>query len=401
MSQLIRYLSFTLLGLALGVSLTLSSQENAEQAQSRLNYPLLLDIIDTIETYYVTEFTQDELIAAAIEGIFAKLDPYSNFLDQQEFSNIRDANKGEYFGFGVEIATEDNKITIITPFANSPADLAGIEPGDQILKLNNEPVDSNRLDYLLKEIKRHSQNNLPILLTLSHTGMDTEFEVTLIPSVISIQSVTAKVIEDQIGYIRLASFQDNSTEELVKQLTQWQDVRLSGIILDLRNNPGGLLDQAIKIADIFLSKGRIVSTEGRFFDANSEYYASPQTMFSNIPMTILINKGSASASEVLAAALQENNRAKVIGETSFGKGTVQSLIPTLIEGNAIKLTIAKYTTPNGRDINSKGIEPDIKLDLTTVTNNENVPIIDEIIIQDESTQDKILNSAITWIKTKQ
>ncbi|WP_065204452.1 S41 family peptidase [Shewanella woodyi] len=401
MSQLIRYLSFTLLGLALGVSLTLSSQENAEQAQSRLNYPLLLDIIDTVETYYVTEFTQDELIAAAIEGIFAKLDPYSNFLDQQEFSNIRDANKGEYFGFGVEIATEDNKITIITPFANSPADLAGIEPGDQILKLNNEPVDSNRLDYLLKEIKRHSQNNLPILLTLSHTGMDTEFEVTLIPSVISIQSVTAKVIEDQIGYIRLASFQDNSTEELVKQLTQWQDVRLSGIILDLRNNPGGLLDQAIKIADIFLSKGRIVSTEGRFFDANSEYYASPQTMFSNIPMTILINKGSASASEVLAAALQENHRAKVIGETSFGKGTVQSLIPTLIEGNAIKLTIAKYTTPNGRDINSKGIEPDIKLDLTTVTNNKNVPIIDEIIIQDESTQDKILNSAITWIKTKQ
>ncbi|MBW8184948.1 S41 family peptidase [Shewanella nanhaiensis] len=401
MSQLIRYLSFTLLGLALGVSVTLSSQENAEQAQSRLNYPLLLDIIDTVETYYVTEFTQDELIAAAIEGIFAKLDPYSNFLDQQEFSNIRDANKGEYFGFGVEIATEDNKITIITPFANSPADLAGIEPGDQILKLNNEPVDSNRLDYLLKEIKRHSQNNLPILLTLSHTGMDTEFEVTLIPSIISIQSVTAKVLEDQIGYIRLASFQDNSTEELVKELTQWQDVELSGIILDLRNNPGGLLDQAIKIADIFLSKGRIVSTEGRFFDANSEYYASPQTMLSNIPMTILINKGSASASEVLAAALQENNRAKVIGETSFGKGTVQSLIPTLIEGNAIKLTIAKYTTPNGRDINSKGIEPDIKLDLTTVTNNKNVPIIDEIIIQDENTQDKILNSAITWIKTKQ
>ena len=224
---------------------------------------------------------------------------------------------------------------------------------------------------------------------------------SLMPSVITIQSVSAKILDEEIGYIRLSSFQDNSTEEMIKQLTQWKQMKLSGIILDLRNNPGGLLDQAIKIADIFLAKGRIVSTEGRFFDANSEYYASPKTMLSNVPMTILINKGSASASEVLAAALQENNRAKVIGETSFGKGTVQSLIPTLKDGNAIKLTIAKYTTPNGRDINSRGIEPDIKLDLDTVTNDKNMLIIDGAAIQDESTKDKILNSAITWIKTKQ
>ncbi|MEC4726341.1 S41 family peptidase [Shewanella sp. D64] len=401
MSQLIRYLSFTLLGLALGLSVTLSSQENAPPFNSRLNYPLLLDIIDTVETYYVTEFTQDELIAAAIEGIFAKLDPYSNFLDQQAFFDIRDANKGEYFGFGVEIATQDDKITIITPFADSPADHAGIKPGDQILKLNNKAVDPRKLDQLLKEIKHHSQNNLSIVLTLSHANMNSEFKVTLIPSVISIQSVSAKILDDEIGYIKLSSFQDDSTKEIIKQLTQWKQKKLTGIILDLRNNPGGLLDQAIKIADIFLAKGRIVSTEGRFFDANSEYYASPQTMLSHVPMTILINRGSASASEVLAAALQENNRAKIIGETSFGKGTVQSLIPTLIEGNAIKLTIARYTTPNGRDINSKGIEPDIKLDLDTVTNDKSMLIIDELAIQGKSAQDKILNSAITWIKTKQ
>jgi carboxyl-terminal processing protease len=401
MSQLIRYLSFTLLGLALGLSVTLSSQENTQQFNSRLNYPLLLDIIDTVETYYVTEFTQDELIAAAIDGIFAKLDPYSNFLDQQAFFDMRDANKGEYFGFGVEIATENNKITIITPFANSPADQAGILAGDQILKFNNKPVDPKNLNLLLKEIKHHSQNKLSIALTLSHANMNSEFEVTLIPSVISIKSVSAKILDDEIGYIRLSSFQDDSTEEMVKQLTQWKHLELSGIILDLRNNPGGLLDQAIKIADIFLSKGRIVSTEGRFFDANSEYYASPKTMLSNVPMTILINKGSASASEVLAAALQENKRAKIIGETSFGKGTVQSLIPTLKDGNAIKLTIAKYTTPNGRDINSRGIEPDIKLDLDAVINDKNMPIIDKLAIQGESKQDKILNSAITWIKTKQ
>ena len=404
MSKYIRYLCSILVGVGLGISVTLSGQENAEQYHHNLNYPLLLDVIDTVETYYVTEMSQDELIAAAIEGIFAKLDPYSNFLDKQEFSNIRNANKGEYFGFGIEIAAEDGKITIITPFAGSPAERAGIKAGDRIVKLNNNNVDYSKLDDLLKEIKKHSQNNQSIVLALTHSNMDTVYEVTLVPSLISVQSVTAELLDGNIGFIKLASFQDNSTEEMVKQLALWQPLKLQGLILDLRNNPGGLLDQAIKIADIFLEKGRIVSTEGRFFDANSDYYASPQTMLNDVPMLVLINKGSASASEVLAAALQDNKRAKLIGETSFGKGTVQSLIPTLMEGNAIKLTIAKYTTPNGRDINSKGIEPDIKLQLDTVTNEQTVPIIDETNVHDKIEDnnvetDLILDSAISWIKT--
>ncbi|MBL4815922.1 MAG: S41 family peptidase [Shewanella sp.] len=404
MSKYIRYLCSILVGVGLGISVTLSGQENAEQYHHNLNYPLLLDVIDTVETYYVTEMSQDELIAAAIEGIFAKLDPYSNFLDKQEFSNIRNANKGEYFGFGIEIAAEDGKITIITPFAGSPAERAGIKAGDRIVKLNNNNVDYSKLDDLLKEIKKHSQNNQSIVLALTHSNMDTVYEVTLVPNLISVQSVTAELLDGNIGFIKLASFQDNSTEEMVKQLALWQPLKLKGLILDLRNNPGGLLDQAIKIADIFLEKGRIVSTEGRFFDANSDYYASPQTMLNDVPMLVLINKGSASASEVLAAALQDNKRAKLIGETSFGKGTVQSLIPTLMEGNAIKLTIAKYTTPNGRDINSKGIEPDIKLQLDTVTNEQTVPIIDETNVHDKIEDnnvetDLILDSAISWIKT--
>ena len=404
MSKYIRYLGSILIGVGLGISVTLSGQENAEQYHHNLNYPLLLDVIDTVETYYVTELSQDELIAAAIEGIFAKLDPYSNFLDKQEFSNIRNANKGEYFGFGIEIATEDDQITIITPFAGSPAERAGIRAGDRIVKLNNNKVDYSKLDDLLTEIKNHSQNNQSIVLALTHPNMDTVYEVTLVPSLISVLSVTAELLDGNIGFIKLANFQDNSTEEMVKQLALWQPLKLQGLILDLRNNPGGLLDQAIKIADIFLDKGRIVSTEGRFFDANSDYYASPQTMLNDVPMLVLINKGSASASEVLAAALQDNKRAKLIGETSFGKGTVQSLIPTLMEGNAIKLTIAKYTTPNGRDINSKGIEPDIKLQLDTVTNEQTVPIIDETNVHDKIEDnnvetDLILDSAITWIKT--
>lgn len=403
MQRFIRYFCSITFGIALGISVTLSGQENAQAYKPSLNYPVLLDVIDTIETYYVTEYSKDELIAAAIEGVFAKLDPYSNFLDKQEFSNLRDANKGEYFGFGIEIATEENKITIITPFPSSPAEQAGVRAGDQIVKLNNQDVDAKNLDALLKEIKQHSLNNQPIVLALTNAGMDGVYEVTLKPSIISVQSVTSELLEGNIGYIRLASFQDNSTKEIVKQLTLWKTIELNGLILDLRNNPGGLLDQAIQIADIFLAKGRIVSTEGRFFDANSDYYASPQTMYSDIPLTVLINKGSASASEVLAAALQENDRAELIGVTSFGKGTVQSLIPTLMEGNAIKLTIAKYTTPTGRDINSVGIEPDIKLELDAVTNEKTMPIIEQTTIHEAQNRnaetDLFLDSAITWIKT--
>ncbi len=185
---------------------------------------------------------------------------------------------------------------------------------------------------------------------------------------------------------------------MIRSLNQWQTIPLSGLILDLRNNPGGLLDQAIKIADLFLAKGRIVSTSGRFFDANSDYYASPQTMFTNVPMLVLINKGSASASEVLAAALQDNGRAKLLGETSFGKGTVQSLIPILNDGNAIKLTIAQYNTPKGENIHDIGIEPDIKITNPTGSNEENMAIIDALSAREDVTQDHIVTSAIAWIQ---
>ncbi|WP_394230650.1 S41 family peptidase [Shewanella colwelliana] len=399
MSNIIRYLTCIALGLTLGLSITLSGQENAERFESKLSYPLLIDVINTVETYYVDKITQEELIEAAIDGIFAKLDPYSNFLDKDAFTDIRDANAGEYFGFGIEIATDQDYVTIISPFPHSPAANAGILPGDKIVKVNNESVSANHLDNVLKEIKFHSQNNLAINLSLTHHNSDAVFDVTLKPSVIDVNSVRAELLGDGIGYIKLSSFQEDSNEDLIHQLTQWQGQPMNGLILDLRNNPGGLLDQAIKIADLFLAKGRIVSTRGRFFDANSDYFASPQTLFSKLPLLVLINKGSASASEVLAAALQENGRATVIGEQSFGKGTVQSLIPTLMDGNAIKLTIAHYTTPKGRDIHSIGIEPDIKIVTEAVTDLQSMPIIVELSPHEDIAQDRIINSAITWIKT--
>ncbi|MCL1147250.1 S41 family peptidase [Shewanella marinintestina] len=400
MSQFIRYFSCVTFGLVLGLSLTLVGQEHTQQYKSRINYPVLLDVIDTVETYYVDKMSEEQLIEAAITGIFNELDPYSSFLDKQTFTSMQETNNGEYFGFGVEIATDNDQITIITPFAESPAEAAGIKPGDRVIKLNNQVVTADKLENLLKEIKQHSFDKEPIELEMLRANSEDHYTVVLAPALIAINSVQAEILDNKIGYIRLTSFQENTTPKLVKQLSAWQSEQLTGIILDLRNNPGGLLDQAITIADLFLDKGRIVSTEGRFFDANSDYYASPQIMAANIPMTVLINKGSASASEVLAAALQDNGRAKLLGQTSFGKGTIQSLIPTLLDGSAIKLTIAKYTTPNGRDIHAKGIEPDIKIALEAISDPESMPIIDTNSLHDTVEQDELVNSAIAWIKAE-
>lgn len=396
MQRFIQNLLCIVIGLTIGLSVTLAGKENTQPFNAQLNYPLLLDVINTIETYYVDDVSEGELINAAISGIFKKLDPYSDFLDTEAYSEMRDSNKGEYFGFGIEIAISDDKVTIISPFPHSPAERAGIQAGDQIVKVNGKEVDAEGLEALLKEIRHHSSNDLRLSLTLSHQGSENDYQVAMEPSLISIQSVTAKLLPDDVGYIRLASFQHDSTEEMIAQLSKWQTVPLRGLILDLRNNPGGLLDEAISIADIFLAKGRIVSTQGRFFDANSDYYASPQTMMAKVPLLVLINKGSASASEVLAAALQDNGRATLIGQQSFGKGTVQSLIPTLVEGNAIKLTIAKYTTPKGNDINTIGIAPDILFETAAMTEPQSMPIISEL-----TPHDSMVNTAITWINNSE
>ncbi|QYJ78923.1 S41 family peptidase [Shewanella acanthi] len=396
MNQFIRNFACVTLGLSLGLSVSLSSQENAKTYRSDFDYPLLQDVLETVETYYVKTLTKEELVQAAIKGIFEHLDPYSSFLNHQELVDLRDNNRGEYFGFGFEVASDKDKISIVTPFANSPAELAGIEAGDTIVKLNTTLATESNLAEILDKIKQHSIKNQSIELTLKHRNNDKEFVVTLKPSTITIESVSSKLLNGNIGYIRLSSFQENSTVDMVRSLTPWQHQHLNGLILDLRNNPGGLLDQAIKIADLFLAKGRIVSTSGRYFDANSDYYASPKTMLGNVPMLVLINKGSASAAEVLAAALQQNGRAKLLGETSFGKGTVQSLIPILNDGNAIKLTIAQYNTPRGDNIHDMGIVPDIKI--ASGSSQDNLAIIDAITARTDVSQDNIVNTAIAWMK---
>ncbi|WP_299494187.1 S41 family peptidase [uncultured Shewanella sp.] len=397
MKSIYRYISCVAIGLTLGLSITLLEKSHSQEYSFRSHYPLLLEVMDSIQTYYVDPISEDELMQAAIEGVFDKLDAYSGLLDKQDFQNIKDSNNGEYFGFGIEIAIEDDKITIITPFAHSPAAQAGIKPGDQIISLNQQTVTSDKLNALLSEMKQHSKDKKAIDIMLTRASTQKTYSVTLKPSTIKITSVKAQLLDNQIGYIRLYNFQENSTKEIISHLFDWQAIPLQGIILDLRNNPGGLLDQAVSIADIFLDKGLIVSTQGRYFDANSDYYASSKSMHKQIPLLVIINKGSASASEVLAAALQDNQRAKLIGQTSYGKGTVQSLIPTLIDGHAIKLTIANYTTPKGKNINKTGIEPNIKIALDKTEADQMLSLMALSDIQ----QDKLLNTAITWFDKQQ
>lgn len=398
MKYMIRYISCVGLGLTFGLSVSLSSQENAKSYRDNFDYPLLQDVLETVETYYIKTVPKEELVQAAIKGIFEHLDPYSSFLNHQELLDLKDSNRGEYFGFGFEVAAQKDHISIIAPFAHSPAEQAGIRAGDIIIKLNDTLATETNLADILTEIKRHSLNNQSINLELKHSNDDATFKVSLKPSNITIESVSTQLLDGNIGYVRLSNFQENSTEDMVRSLSQWQNKPLTGLILDLRNNPGGLLDQAVKIADLFLAKGRIVSTSGRFFDANSDYYASPQTILTNVPMLVLINKGSASASEVLAAALQENGRAKLLGETSFGKGTVQSLIPILEDGNAIKLTIAQYNTPRGENIHNIGIIPDIKIAAETGSGVGNLAIIDALSAHASLAQDHQVTSAIAWIQ---
>lgn len=396
MLPILRYISCIVFGLMLGLSVTLAGKEHATPS-NHYNFPLLMDVIETVETYYVDKIDRDEIIAAAIEGIFNKLDPYSSFLEQQDLLTLREANRGEYFGFGFEIATDDETIKIVTPFPRSPAERAGIEAGDTIIGLNNSSIQVGDLNNLLDEIRAASVNKRTIEMELQRPGSNQPYRVKLSPEVITVQSVSSELINEQVGYIRLTSFQDTSGAEMRDVLQNWQGLPLQGLVLDLRNNPGGLLEQAIEIADLFLDRGRIVSTEGRFFDANSDYFASPETLIAELPILVLINKGSASAAEVLAGALQDNQRATLMGQQSFGKGTVQSLIPTLYSGNAVKLTIARYTTPKGKDIHATGIQPDILFPTEGVTDQDNVHIIGKQEADAGSKQDTDLQTAISWI----
>jgi carboxyl-terminal processing protease len=321
------------------------------------------DIFEHVRAQYVEKPDDAKLIEAAINGMLTSLDPHSAFLDAKNFKDMQTQTRGEFGGLGIEVTMEDGVVKVVSPMDGTPAARAGIQPNDLITHLDGEPVKGLTLEQAVDKMR--GPVNSSINLKISRKGVEKPVEVKIVREVISIRNVRSRIEGGDIGYLRITSFQGERTMEQLKSAVAdiTRDVpadKLKGYIIDLRNNGGGLLDQAIAVADAFLERGEIVSTRGRNPEDTQRHNARPGDISSGKPLIVLINGGSASASEIVAGALQDHKRATLLGSRSFGKGSVQTVIPIGSFG-ALKLTTARYFTPAGRSIQAKGISPDIEL----------------------------------------
>jgi carboxyl-terminal processing protease len=340
------------------------SQQATAAAQPRAKTYRMLglfgDVLDTVERQYVTEVDDTKLIQAAIDGMLTSLDPHSGYLDPENFDEMRDQTRGEYGGLGIEVTSEDGVVKVISPMDGTPAALAGIKAGDYITAVNGESVLGLTVNEAVKQMR--GKPGEPVVLTIAREKTD-PFDVKIVRQVIKPKSASAKM-EGDYGYLRVGGFNEKTTDEAEAALTELRakNPKMKGLILDLRNNPGGLLDQAVGISDLFLEGGEIVSQRGRDARDVERYNARPGDIAQGLPMVVLINSGSASAAEIVAGALQDRKRAELVGLTSFGKGSVQTVIPLRggMDG-ALKLTTARYYTPSGRSIQKTGIEPDLEV----------------------------------------
>lgn len=336
----------------------------AQQEEPAINGTLALKELQAfvnaftqIRNTYVEEVDDKTLLENAIKGMLTELDPHSNYLAPQTYKNLQVSATGEFGGLGLEVGMEDGFVKVISPIDDTPAQKAGIESGDLIVKIDNKPVKGLSLNEAVKLMR--GKIGTSIELTVAREGNAQPLEFNLERAVISVVSVRSKVLEKDYLYLRIAQFQANTGVDLRKVIDQATQVRApNGIVLDLRNNPGGVLQAAVDVVDTFISEGLIVYTEGRIQTSATRFIASGEATVLDVPLVILINGGSASASEIVAGALQDHKRAIVLGTTSFGKGSVQSVIP-LSETHGMKLTTARYFTPNGRSIQAQGIVPDI------------------------------------------
>jgi carboxyl-terminal processing protease len=319
------------------------------------------DVFERVRTDYVEEPGEAELIEAAINGMLSSLDPHSSFLNAKDFRDMQVQTRGEFGGLGIEVTMEDDLVKVVTPIDDTPAAKAGVLAGDFITHLDGEPVSGLSLREAVDKMR--GPVNTPITLTIMRDGAEGPLEVKVVRDVIRIKAVRHRV-EDDIGYLRITQFNEQTSESLkaaVDDLTKNIPAdKLKGFVLDLRNNPGGLLDQAISVTDAFLDRGEVVSTRGRRTQETQRFTARAGDITKGKPIVVLINGGSASASEIVAGALQDHRRATLVGSRSFGKGSVQTIIP-LGRNGAIRLTTARYYTPAGRSIQAKGIDPDIEV----------------------------------------
>jgi carboxyl-terminal processing protease len=319
---------------------------------------------DHVRTSYVEEISDANMLEFAIKGMIAELDPHSAYLDKEAYAELQATTSGEFGGVGLEVGIDDGAIKVITPLDGSPSQKAGIKPGDIIVRIDDQLMKGKTLTDATRLMR--GPKDTPIKMSLQRKGVDDPIEVVVMRDLIHVQSVIVKPVADDYLYIRIAQFQTNTGRDFAERLRENLKARpkTKGLVLDLRNNPGGVLQASVDVADAFLESGTVVYTQGRMENSSVSYTANPGDLASGLPLVTLINSGSASASEIVAGALQDHKRSIIMGTRSFGKGSVQTVIP-ITEDRAIKLTTALYYTPNGRSIQAKGIEPDVRLEKMT------------------------------------
>src|SRR5271165_5444348 len=340
-----------------------AATSNSTDTYKQLN--LFGEVFERVRAEYVDDVSDDSLVESAINGMLTSLDPHSNYLNTKNFNDMKVQTRGEFGGLGIEVSMENGLVKVVSPIDDTPAARAGLKPGDLITHLDGDPVQGMTLPEAVEKMR--GPINSEIKLTIRREGRE-PFDVKLTRATIKIQSVRSHLEGDNIAYIRITTFNEQTDVGLnnaMKNLKQQAGGKLLGVVLDLRNDPGGLLDQAVAVADAFLDKGEIVSTRGRRSEDAQRYNARPGDIAAGLPMVVLINGGSASASEIVAGALQDHHRAILLGTRSFGKGSVQTIIPLPGHG-AMRLTTARYYTPSGRSIQAKGIDPDIVVEAAKI-----------------------------------
>src|ERR1041385_235521 len=372
-SRMIRKTSLVLLGAAAGVAVTLAATQpriafigasaKAAAADTYRQLNLFGDVFERVRADYVEKPDDAKLVEQAINGMLNGLDPHSSYMDPKSFRDMQVQTRGEFGGLGIEVTMEDGLVKVVTPIDETPAAKAGILANDIITQLDGEQVQGLTLNQAVEKMR--GPVNTKIKLTIMRKGQDKPIEVSITRDIIRVRSVRSRVEGDDVGFIRISQFNEQTSEGLKKAITdittQVGKDKLKGYILDLRNNPGGLLDQAISVSDAFLERGEIVSTRGRNAEETQRYSARPGDLTNGKPIIVLVNGGSASASEIVAGALQDHKRATVLGTRSFGKGSVQTIIPLGNNNGALRLTTARYYTPSGKSIQAKGIVPEIEV----------------------------------------
>jgi carboxyl-terminal processing protease len=368
---MMRKTSLILLSAAAGAALTLvTTQPRLLEGWTALAAPadtyrqlnLFGDVFERVRSDYVEKPDDSKLVESAINGMLTGLDPHSSYMDGKSFKDMQIQTRGEFGGLGIEVTMEDGLIKVVAPIDETPAAKAGVMANDIITHLDDEPVQGLTLNQAVEKMR--GPVNTKIRLKIMRKGQDKPTEISITRDIIRVRSVRTRPEGDDVGYIRITQFNEQTTEGVKKAITDLQTQmgdKLKGYVIDMRNNPGGLLDQAISVADAFLEKGEIVSTRGRNAEETSRFNARAGDLTKGKPIIVLINGGSASASEIVAGALQDHKRATVLGTRSFGKGSVQTIIPLGAGNGALRLTTARYYTPSGRSIQAKGISPDIEV----------------------------------------